>query len=184
MAQYFLPCSCGERVRVEAAQAGGRVACACGKELVVPTLRGLKALEPAPLDQVAARRAAGRQWSRLQGGMFSLGLLVTVIALGIVGFTLWQYLMIQASPFAVDRTTEFLQFDSRAVDSLGPLETWEEFTHLRDAGLGETVDPPWVQVQRLMGEKKSLIIGAAIAAAVGLAATIGSLFMKPAPRPA
>jgi hypothetical protein len=80
-AQYLLPCSCGQKVRVEPAQAGGQVACACGANLNVPTLRGLKQLEIAPPDEAAVRRSAGRQWGPVRGAMFSIGLLVVVISL-------------------------------------------------------------------------------------------------------
>ena len=52
--QYLLPCQCGQKLPVDASQAGLRVRCACGAEPQVPTLRGLAALERATATSSAA----------------------------------------------------------------------------------------------------------------------------------
>ena len=57
MPDYLLPCSCGEQSVVSTAQAGGTIRCACGAELQVPTMRGLRELEPLEPRSAAAGRA-------------------------------------------------------------------------------------------------------------------------------
>ncbi len=47
MPDYQLPCSCGAIATVSTAQAGDTLRCECGRELVVPTMRGLRELQPA-----------------------------------------------------------------------------------------------------------------------------------------
>ena len=180
MAQYLLPCTCGEKVRVEAAQAGGQVACACGKTLSVPTLRGLRALEEAPADAAAAKRAADRRWSPLQGILFSSGLLVTVIALGVVAYAFWQY--VQATPYTRDVSPELTQLNSDIVDEIPAPDALDEFFHLRDEGLGQPTVMPWVHWQKFAAERRWIMIAAGSAAAVGLIAIVAALVMKPAPR--
>jgi hypothetical protein len=182
MAQYLLPCTCGQMVRVESAQAGGRAVCSCGKELAVPTLRGLKALEPAPLDQAAARRAAGRQWSRLQGWMFSVGVMLAVVSLGIIGFTLYRYVIFK--PYSEDPSAQINETFSAQIDTMQPTDVLAEFTTHRDTGLGDPELPPWVQVQNVLAEQRTIMIAAGVATFIGLVTAAAALVMKPAARPA
>jgi hypothetical protein len=178
MAQYLLPCACGQTVRVEAAQAGGRIDCVCGKELIVPTLRGLKALEPAPVDQTAARRAAGRQWSRLQGWMFSVGVMLAVLSLAVIGFTLYRYVIFQ--PYGEDPSEHVLQHFSSEIDTMSAFDVLDEFTKHREEGLGEAQKPPWTQVQDILAEQRTIMIGAGVIAGLGILAAVAALFMRPA----
>ncbi len=73
--QYLLPCSCGQKLPVDAAQAGSRVRCACGAELEVPTLLHLKRLEKvAPADRADETSEAtwgARQRLALAGAVLS-----------------------------------------------------------------------------------------------------------------
>jgi hypothetical protein len=178
MAQYLLPCSCGQKVRVDSAQAGGRATCACGQSLSVPTLRGLRALDEAPADKAAILRAAGRQWSPLQGILFSAGLFVFVVALGFVAYSFWNY--VQATPYTRDFTPEISTELVRQVDDLSLTEAVDEFYEMRDKGLGQPTAPPWIHVQAFVDQQRTRMIAAAIAAAIGLLAVIASLCMKPA----
>jgi hypothetical protein len=180
MAQYLLPCSCGQKVRVDAAQAGGRATCACGQTLNVPTLRGLKALETAPADNVARQRAAGRQWSPLQGGLFSMGLVVFVVALGVVGLGFWNYF--HAIEHTRDWTPEISTEAARQVDDLSLTDALDQFYEMRDTGLGQPGTPPWVLWKEFVAQQQTVMIAAGAAAAIGLLAVISSLFMRPARR--
>jgi hypothetical protein len=59
MANYLLPCRCGQSVAVSTSMAGESVRCACGAELQVPTLRGLRQLAQADkggIDQAPRTR--------------------------------------------------------------------------------------------------------------------------------
>ena len=60
MPSYLLPCSCGRTVGVSTSMAGETVRCACGVDLQVPTLRGLRALPQAGgsgIDKAGTTRA-------------------------------------------------------------------------------------------------------------------------------
>jgi hypothetical protein len=178
MPQYLLPCTCGEKVRVEPAQAGGQIACQCGKLLTVPTLRGLRALAEAPPDQSTVVRGNVRKWSKLQGAMFSIGLLVAVVSLGIVAYTFVEYW--QATPYTRDMTPEINEFEGQAIEQLSAIEAYDLFVQMRDEGLGEAGTPPWVQVQKLVAEQRALMIGSGIAAAIGILSVVAALVMRPA----
>jgi hypothetical protein len=65
MAHYLLPCTCGRRLTVTAAQAGDLLQCECGQRVEVPTLRHLAALEQV---EDAPRRE--RTWGARQGLVF------------------------------------------------------------------------------------------------------------------
>lgn len=45
---YYLSCTCGKQVPVDAKLAGSTAMCACGKTLDVPTLRELRSLPLVP----------------------------------------------------------------------------------------------------------------------------------------
>ena len=44
--KYLLPCSCGEKTTIEISQAGQTIQCSCGKSLDIPTMQGIRRLEP------------------------------------------------------------------------------------------------------------------------------------------
>ncbi len=75
--RFLLHCPCGQKVEVTGAQAGGRVACACGQTIDVPTLRELQSLERVE-DGATPYRA--RNWSARHGLIF-LGGSIAVVAL-------------------------------------------------------------------------------------------------------
>lgn len=177
-AQYLLPCGCGQRVRVEGAQAGGEVVCVCGKKLKVPTLRGLRQLEAAPDAEGASRRSTSRSWSPLRGALFSCGLVVLVGSLLFLGYTYLQFA--QASEFTTDRTTDINVFEGEQIESMDLMQSIEAFYAMREEGLGQPVEPFWITAQKVVSEKRSFMIAAVVAAAAGLVAMLASLVI-PAP---
>src|SRR5687767_1286650 len=114
-AQYLLPCSCGQKIRVEAAQAGGEVACACGRKQSVPTLRGLRQLEMAASNEGPSRRSP-RSWGPLRGALFSSGLVVLVGSLLFLGYTYLQFA--QASEFTTDQTPAINEWEGEQIESM------------------------------------------------------------------
>jgi hypothetical protein len=91
---YLLPCQCGKKTEIDSSQAGLSVRCACGAELVVPTMRGLAALErveAAPRDLPLQSEAA---WGARQGLRFLGSTIVVVAALAALG--IWWARMPQA----------------------------------------------------------------------------------------
>ncbi len=79
MARYLLPCNCGRRLTVSAAQAGDLLQCECGQRVEVPTLRHLAALE-----HVADTRRPERTWGARQGVVFLGGTLIVLAAVALV----------------------------------------------------------------------------------------------------
>jgi hypothetical protein len=79
MARYLLPCNCGRRLTVTAAQAGDLMQCECGQRVEVPTLRHLAALE-----QVADAPRQEQTWGARQGLIFLGGTLIVLAAVALV----------------------------------------------------------------------------------------------------
>jgi len=73
---YYLPCSCGNKQEVGARLAGQSIRCDCGLELHVPTLRGLRELEPA--DSAGENLTAAPAWGLGQGIAFVAGMTLSV----------------------------------------------------------------------------------------------------------
>lgn len=78
--KYLLPCTCGTEMTVEPRQAGEMVTCACGREIEVPTLRGLEQLKSSE-----ATPDVRSSWGPKQGLAF-IGALITVAALGFAAY--------------------------------------------------------------------------------------------------
>jgi len=76
MHSFLLPCECGHKLEVTAAQAGQRLTCACGRGIDVPTLRGLQSLERTGGDTAPAPR----RWGARQGLLF-LGTAIALVSL-------------------------------------------------------------------------------------------------------
>ncbi len=79
--KYLLPCGCGNKLEVDRSQCGLTIACSCGAQLAVPTLRGLQELEPAQAPPAAAEHPS-RRWSAGKGLVFLGGVLVLASAVG------------------------------------------------------------------------------------------------------
>jgi hypothetical protein len=171
-AQYWLPCSCGQKVRVAIAQAGGDVGCACGKRLAVPTLRGIRQLEPAAETPVKT----GPTWSRVHGAVFASGLVLISLGIALAAFNGYRYFQLRG--YAVDRSAEVVEEYSGQLDKISPteaLDLWRK--EILEEGLGEPHSPPWVTAKAHL-ERYSQRIGiGAGAIAIGLLAVISSLFI-------
>jgi len=136
--QYLLPCACGQKLRVAPAQAGGQVSCGCGQSLTVPTLRGLKALEPAP-DKPLSPTAPG--WSAIHGLVFSLSLVVAAAGLVTAAYYLWLYSAVQQH--TVDYTEQWIA-ESAPVDTLTPVQALQVWKDNVESGLHQELTPSWV----------------------------------------
>lgn len=144
---YLLPCSCGQKVRVSPSQAGGQVACNCGKSLAIPTLRGIRQLEPAA-DRAAKPVAA---WSPLQGLLFSGGLFVATVGAILIAWYSFQYAKIGG--LAVDRSDDFIQGGAAQIDTLGPADLLDVWTkEVLGEGLGTPEAPYWVAAKAKVNE--------------------------------
>jgi hypothetical protein len=79
MTTYLLDCQCGQRLPVEIGQAGGRITCSCGKEVDVPTLRNLRHLPTAEVEDTQAKRASV-PWNKRKGAIAACLIVFSVFA--------------------------------------------------------------------------------------------------------
>ena len=179
--QYLLPCTaCGEKTQVDARQAGETVTCRCGERLAVPTLRGLRDLERAA-DQPAAAPVKAK-WSPLQGILFSLGLLVAVLAGGMAVRHFVAYASVQQ--YTVDRTAEVDDDFEQLIDNMTITESLEAWNDLRAGSLGSDHLPPWHAAQQYSAAQwRSATIWSVVASA-GVAAVIAALLLGRGRKPA
>lgn len=169
-AEYLLPCSCGNKVPVDAGQAGAKVACSCGQQLTVPTFRALRDLERVT---PAAAVAESSPWSTTRGILFSFGTLVSVIAAGLVFYHLYMYSQLWDGGEAWKQ--EHLNEMRAGVDYLTPVEAVTEFQEMAKTGL--TIDgiPPWSQISAVRDSSRRWLTASLVALAIGLVSLSASL---------
>jgi hypothetical protein len=168
MSTYLLTCQCGKTIPVEVGQAGERVACECGNEVEVPTLRKLRHM-PVAKPQAGDERAA---WNAKKGvaaaGLIFAGLLA--------GYALWNRVNEPAVP----------QFDpdyrSKAVDQglekMTPLDSWklwvEVYQPLAKSGFAVFEHPHQAAIDQQIAQHRilqtTLLIIAGVCVAVAIAA--------------
>jgi len=168
--RYLLPCDCGNSIAVDTAQAGTQVTCSCGASLDVPTMRGLRDLDPVREDH--AKEEKSRGWGAGHGALL-LGLILFIVG---AGPALYLYATIPEPPEydpALDR-----QIIGRYVDSLSPAQTWGEYRARRpiptpSLNKFSKQRSEWEQkVQRTM---RWVYVSSAVAA-LGLVVAVLSLF--------
>ena len=104
-AKYLLPCSCGEKVAIEVAQAGQAVRCACGAELDVPTMSGVTALEQLDPQAEAGQSGSQSGWGRREAWIL-LGIVVLLVGVTLLVWLEWS------KPRLID------------IQAMSPLQTW------------------------------------------------------------
>ena len=167
MPDYLLPCSCGQKVRVANAQAGGSVLCVCGQRLTVPTLRGLRSLEPAP--PLATKGPAG--WSHIHGYIFATALVIAGAGVAIVAYQGWQYLRVV--PFTKDYSPEVIQAEAEHISKLTPEQTLEHWDKILEEGLGPKDPYIWTRAEAAAkGLRWWMLMGNGLIAAGAIVATI------------
>lgn len=165
---YLLACSCGRDVVVEPGQAGDRVRCECGNDLVVPKLGQLRTL---PQVDTAEKPSA---WTA-RHGLMTLAAIVAAVGLG-VGLYFW---IITPAPEDYDPAPEIAEVESFH-KGLNPLQTWHywisETVPLAQRGLQkeDTLETLAFQQKVQQGRKYQLLAFGTAGAAMllGLAAAL------------
>lgn len=166
---YFLPCACGRRYELDAGQAGTQIQCSCGQTIMVPSVRGLRQLESQTLSEGQPRAT----WSTARGAIFSLGLLVSVVAIcfsAYNGFIFWQTRRL-ADPAEYERQAAY-----KEIDAMNPEGTLAKFRQEESMGLGEPYPPFWTHIDKYHADSRTRTILGIVAAGAGLLATAGSMF--------
>jgi hypothetical protein len=171
--EFLLPCSCGKKVRIALAQAGGKATCVCGKRLDVPTMRGIRVLEVAPPDSPATQPLV---WTATHGALFSGGLVLAAVGVVLIAFYLFRYA--QIGGYAVDRSGDVIQAMSTQIDGVTPsqaLEVWQK--EILEEGLGEPQTPYWVTAKERVSEYFWWIKFGAGALVLGVLTAIATLLI-------
>ena len=174
MSKYLLPCSqCGAHLTIDVGQAGQIIACECGSETEVPTMRVIRKLGRADVPQ--AREDAESNWTQQQGWLFATGLALLVVGTGLCAYLLWERSKLDTAPpedFA--RTHEEEQ-----IDESSPLQLWGLWQQLRDYQLSQTQTP---QYQLNRQQAQQYLVTAMISgglAATGLCTLVAAFFFRP-----
>jgi hypothetical protein len=172
MPDYLLPCPCGQKHRVGPAQAGDSVICSCGNKLAVPTLRGLRDLEPAP---PIASTTAPAAWTLAHGIAFSSGLALAAAAIAVLAFFGLRYAQLHFHPVSRDVTKEAVAYEQERIDDLTPLAALAEWNENLKEGLGQPQEPPWVRANKLLAGYKIWINISLIALVTGVVLSSATL---------
>jgi hypothetical protein len=97
----------------------------------------------------------------------------------VLGYTYLQ--ITEVSAFTEDKSSVLNEIEEAQIDSMDLPVSVETFLALRTEGLGEQVEPFWVTAQKIVLQKRNLMIGTVGAADAGLLAMIGSLVI-PVPK--
>ncbi len=172
--EYLLPCSCGQKTRIAAAQAGAQVQCACGKSLSVPTLRGIRELEIAPPETGA--KSVGR-WSPIHGAFFASGLAIASIGIIFLAFFGLKYVQLGGHPLTRDITNDVVQAEQQRIDKLTPTQALLEWTEDLKEGLGEIEEPPWIRANKVLAGYRYAIRASVAAVVIGIAFSVLALIL-------
>ncbi len=128
MVQYLLPCQCGRKIPVDTTKAGRTLKCECGAQLEVPTLGGMKKLEPAAQSKHAPSAAT---WGPRQRVLLA-GILICVTGLGIAGC--FRYYRPPPPPheLRIERIPQYVQ----SLTLMQTMELWAALERGLPEGLG------------------------------------------------
>jgi hypothetical protein len=170
MSKYLINCPCGKQVQVDVGQAGGKVTCACGNELDVPTLRNLRHLPQAEPD--TAHASAG--WNPRKG-IIAASLIIAGLLAAYAG---WNYLTEPAVP-------KFEDVYSNSVvdanwDKMNPVEAWtlwvDIYRPLAETGFHTYEHPHKAAIEEHIAFRRvlqsTLLVIAAVAVAIAITAAV------------
>lgn len=168
MSKYLLPCECGKGIAIDVKQAGQQIACECGKLLEVPTLRGVRKLQPVQASETSSRKT--NEWNASRGMIFAGSLILFVIG-GTVSF--FGYDGLRGTP-NITRELERASFD-KSIEEMSLDETYETWKRVREHGLGPRGQNVLVNIRAFRsGRQRMLTIGIALCV-VSLLGAIGSM---------
>lgn len=169
MPQYLVSCRCGTQHAVEARLAGGRISCACGQAVEVPTLRELRCLPLAPTE----KNEIGSQWTVRHG--MAAAAFVAAIGLAIfAGYLFWQqWRLDQKIPRFVPEQRAIVVAEN--LRQLTPSQTWELWiaSYLPMARQGFLEFPGFPEMERQVANLRfAAIVTSSISAAFAFAGLV------------
>lgn len=174
--KYLLPCSCGATLPIELGQAGQLLTCQCGTVINVPKMREIAKLKCVDVAESVRPRA---NWSRVQGVLFSGGILLTVASLLIAAYFGygWSQIPILSQPTETD-TDAWVE---KVLAKMSPDELIGRWHELESGGLGQWYPPEHVVARELRAVLLRNAYYALAVAAVGLCLTVSSLVLNSSP---
>jgi hypothetical protein len=161
MSDYLLPCTCGKKLGVTKSQAGQTVRCACGKELEVPTLRGLSALERVGTPGAAPNKS----WNNRHRVAF----LLAIAAL--VGVLTAGYL-------TIDLPAPLPEFEMVEVDEMTPFSNVMAVYEELKKGIEGAVPPITAEMRAMEREREMKLWGIRVALTAAGCAAIAALAVQ------
>lgn len=170
--KYRLPCQrCGQTLLIDVSQAGQQVACGCGAALEVPSLRAIRALEPAAEVQAKSRR---QSWDRGRGLLFAAGVVLAVLGGLVAGATAAGWLASAPPPSPSPKDIEAAV---AVVDGLSAPQTWDLWAEMRSQGLGQYMEPPQSVYQAYLRHVRMVFLVGAVLLAAGIGAIATSILL-------
>ena len=168
--KYLLPCDrCGEKTPIDASQAGRQIVCQCGAALEVPSFRAVRELERFDEPQVKQQRS----WNPFRGTLFALGLVLVALGLAAAAGCGIGWAMVDTT----EPPAEDLEPVLKAIDAVGPSDSWDIWVDMRDKGLGPYYLPEHVMARRGAQNLRWLMMIGLAVAATGVVISTGSLLI-------
>jgi hypothetical protein len=175
---YLLPCACGEKLRIDASQAGLDVRCRCGKDVKAPTLRGLSQLERVEED---AATKPPQQWGTRQR-LVLIGSLIVSCGLGVAG---WYWYNTPPSELRVSIDSRLPKQLAEQIGAMSAEELIETWNKVAKEELDRTEPAELANYHRFVEhQQRRMYIGLGIAAIGGLVQASSLVVGKSKPKPA
>ena len=168
---YQLTCDCGETHAVVTRQAGETISCKCGQTIEIPPLRAMRHLPSVESGEDSRPQPA---WSRLQGSLFVVGLVISLSAIATIANYGWKRSKLRTDPLKV----EDFEF-ARDVMALTPTQSWDAWTEaFRGEELGAR-NKPVHQISREYSRRylRLIIVGGTFLV-LGLASMMAAFLIK------
>lgn len=178
---YLLPCSCGHNLTIDIGQAGQTITCdECTKDVEVPTMRGIRQLEPADdyVPEYKGRKPPSVESGNPQSVVFSIGLFIAVLGLAVaavVGYKRSQLVELATPPTPPDNS----KLD-QLIDSWNVFEVYDFWSQVEEEPL-DWEKPIHVMAGEELPVWTSLLTAALAVALVGIGIAAYGAINKPKP---
>ena len=158
---FLLPCECGQSVPIQLRQAGQSVRCACGRDLVVPTMRGIRELQPTEISPT--KPSATRTWNPTRGLLFGAGSVLIIVGLITIGFNYPRY----KSADAFRPSEQELDLTLAQIDNSSPEDLWQLWHIYAKHGMGEHEQSGFVIARNQAQRFLQFVITGGVLVAIG-----------------
>lgn len=144
--QYRLPCSCGQFVLVQVAQAGAKTRCACGATLEIPGSRAITQLQPESSE--GSRAAAPQSTHAVARILFAMLFAIALLS----GLSIAYYGLLVSSIPAGKSFESIGDMADQRIDEMSLPELLDFHRSVIQQGLTKSPLPEQVELYRLRGQ--------------------------------